>query len=120
MKGSKVGKPGGTISILGSSDLRFGGHVDYSVSPAISVDPPLSRLVRLDVTDGHLNILQEGYSGNGSTVNPDGLGGSFHLGPTSSWSGGGGVGKLTICEYDPHTGKWDPIKSTSVDFQIVA
>ncbi len=106
-----------TITILPSSNLVFGGHVDYAVSVPITT----AQTVEVTVANASGVTVLDGFAGNGSTVNPDGLGGSFPLGPTPMWSSGGGTGALTAMTWNAAKSVYQPTKgSTPASFTVSA
>jgi hypothetical protein len=98
------------ITIEPSSVLAFGGHVDYVVSPALSMASGTQTLLTVVDTTGWL--LEKGYS----SAFPGGDA-SLALGPTPSWSSGGGTATLEVVTYDKATGKFNPTGS-SVSFEV--
>ncbi len=99
-----------TITILPTSDLVFGGHVDYSCSVALT-----------GYTQTHLVVTQNGVvvCAGYSTTFPDGTT-TFALGPTPSWSGGAGQGSLSVVTYNAKTGGFDTVKGSTVPFAVAA
>ncbi len=93
-----------TVTILPTSNLVFGGRLDYAVSEPITSDQSVLLQVQADAGGGLVE-----YAG---TVNSDGLGGSFTLGPTPSWSSGSATGTIEPVTFNPQKGEWSPTKGT--------
>ena len=100
-----------TLTILPTSDLTFGGHVDFKSSVPL-----------LDVSVGTvLCQVQAAAGGLAAYVMTDGAGyGSVTLGPTPTWSSGGGAGKLEVLKWDAQKASYSAIRGSEVSFTVTA
>ena len=104
------GKPGsgGTIAVLPSSSLVFGGHVDYSYAGTAPTGAILDA--HWVITDGG-RVIEAGYA----SAFRGGIGAPFVLGPTPSWSSSLGItaaGSLSL-GYFTQDGRWHLLASTT-------
>ncbi len=94
--------PGAVITILPSSNLVFGGWIDYSSSVPL---------------DAYIQVLMQVQAATGGQATFD-ISGHITLGPTPTWSEGAATGTLEFATYDPVTGVTTGDETTAVAFTV--
>ncbi len=98
-----------TITVLPTSNLVFGGHVDFSCS--VPIDATTQVGISVQMENGAVGL------GGYSSTYPDGDH-TFALGPTPVWSSGGGTGTLFVATFNARKGVLEPVRGTSVGFTV--